>query len=92
MGDKFHYEFTGGIESDLRQSTTAYSGTSTIADLESFALQTAGVSQRNRGFASASLSYQLVNDQQLTSSLSMRTQPFTGQGTTTLMVGYRLSF
>ena len=90
--EKVSYQFTVGAESHLRQNNGDYSGTSTISDLESFAMTTMGVSKRTRAFASASIAHQLAKNQQLSASFSLRSQPYTGQRVSSAMVGYRISF
>lgn len=86
------YQLSAGVESDVHQTHSDYAGTSTIIDLESFALPTAPVHKKTRGFATAGLSQSLARNQQLTANFSVRSQPFSGQTVSSAAVGYRLSF
>ncbi|WP_322993505.1 hypothetical protein, partial [Limnohabitans sp.] len=63
-----------------------------IIDMESFALPTAPVHKKTRGFATAGLSQALTRNQQLTANFSVRSQPYSGQTVSSAVVGYRLSF
>ena len=90
--DKVGYQASAGVEHDLRQQTGSYSGSSTIAGLETFALSMDGVNNRTRGFASAGLFYQVEKNQRLISQVSLRNQAYTNQTMTTVMGGYQVAF
>ena len=90
--EKVGYRLSGGLEHDLRQQTSSYSGTSAISGLETFAVDITGVNNRTRGFASAGLFYQIDKAQRLTANVSMRNQAYTSQNAATVMGGYQVAF
>ena len=92
VAETLSYQLSAGVESDVHETSSAYSGTSTIIDMESFALATAPVHKKTRGFATAGLSQALTRNQQLTANFSVRSQPYSGQTVSSAVVGYRLSF
>jgi hypothetical protein len=90
--EKLGYQIGAGVDHDLRQQTSTYSGTSTISGLTSFDLSVDGVNNRTRGFASAGLFYQLAKNERLTGNVSLRNQAYTSQNVATFMGGYQIAF
>jgi hypothetical protein len=90
--DNIGYQGSAGLEHDLRQQVSNYSGSSSVSGLETFALTISGANNRTRPVGSASLFYQLDKSQRLTGSVSVRNQAFTSQAMTSVMGGYQVAF
>lgn len=92
FSDKFGYQASLGGEYDLAHKSNTYSGTSTIPDLETFALANTGTSNRSRVVASAGLYYQMDKTQRLTASVGVRGQAYSSKPSVTTLVGYQVAF
>ena len=92
LTDKVGYQIGAGLEHDLRQQTSAYSGTSTISGLETFAINVDGVKNRTRGVGSVGMFYQVEKNQRLISNVSIRNQAYTSQTAVSAMAGYQVAF
>ena len=90
--DKVGYQAALGGEYDLAHKANAYSGTSTIPDLETFALANSGSSNRARVVASTGLYYQMDKTQRLTANVGVRGQAYSSQPSVTTLVGYQVAF
>jgi len=92
FSDKVGYQMSLGGEYDLAHKSKNYSGTSTLPDLESFALANTGASNRARAVASTGLYYQMDKAQRLTATVGVRGQAYSSQPFITTMVGYQVAF
>ncbi len=92
FSDKVGYQASLGGEYDLAHRSSTYSGTSTIPDLETFALANTGSSNRARVVASTGLSYQMDKTQRLTATAGVRGQAYSSQPSVTTLVGYQVAF
>ncbi len=92
LSDKVGYQLGMGGEFDLNHRNSAYTGTSTIPGLETFALANVGSSRRARANASAGLSYDLDKTQRLSANVSVRQQAFSSKAYVSTMVGYQVAF
>jgi len=92
LTDKAGYQIGAGIEHDLQQKTSTYSGTSTISGLETFAINVDGVKNRTRGVGSVGLFYQVEKNQRLMGNVSIRNQAYTSQTAVSAMAGYQVAF
>ena len=72
LTEKVGYQIGAGIEHDLQQKTSTYSGTSTISGLETFAINVDGVKNRTRGVGSVGMFYQVEKNQRLMGNVSIR--------------------
>ena len=92
LTEKVGYQVALGGEYDLAHKANAYSGTSTIPDLETFALANSGSSNRARVVASTGLYYQMDKTQRLTANVGVRGQAYSSQPSVTTLVGYQVAF
>lgn len=92
LNDKVSYQIAGGIEYDLKSDANAFSGSSTIPDLTTFSIQKTTDSNRLRGNASLALGYAIAPNQKLTASASVRSEAYTDQPTTNVMIGLEVGF
>jgi len=92
VAGKVGYLVSLGGEYDLARKASAYSGTSAISGLETFALANSGSINRARVAASTGLYYQLDKTQRLTASVGVRGQAYASQPSVTTLVGYQSAF
>lgn len=92
LTEKVGYQIGAGVEHDLRQQTSTYSGTSTISGLETFAINVDGVKNRTRGVGSVGMFYQVEKNQRLMGNVSIRNQAYTSQTAVSAMAGYQVAF
>ena len=92
LSEKFGYQLSAGLESDLSHKNSTYSGSSTISDLETFALVVNGANNRTRGFGSAGLYYQVDKGQRFIANVNVRSQAFTSQTAVSVLAGYQMAF
>jgi hypothetical protein len=92
VSENIGYQIGAGLEHDLHQQTSAYSGTSSMVNLTSFALAVDGVSNRTRGVGSVGMFYQLEKNQRITGNFSIRNQAYTSQAAVNVMGGYQVAF
>lgn len=92
LTEKVGYQMGAGLEHDLRQQTSAYSGTSSISGLETFAINVDGVKNRTRGVGSVGMFYQVEKNQRLMGNVSIRNQAYTSQTAVNVMGGYQIAF
>lgn len=92
FSDKLGYQASFGAEYDVAHKASSYSGTSTIPDLETFALANTSSASRARVVASTGLYYQLDKTQRLTATVGVRGQAYSSQPSVTTMVGYQMAF
>lgn len=92
LTEKVGYQIGAGIEHDLQQKTSTYSGTSTISGLETFAINVDGVKNRTRGVGSVGMFYQVEKNQRLISNVTFRNQAYTSQNAVSAMAGYQVAF
>ena len=90
--DAFSYQFGGGIEYDLLSDANAFSGTSAIAGLETFALDNTAGARRFRVNGSLGLGYAITPSTKLTTSVSVRQEAYTSQLNTNVMIGVQSGF
>ncbi|MFO1118323.1 MAG: hypothetical protein U1E28_21850 [Beijerinckiaceae bacterium] len=86
------YQAAAGAEYDLRQNANAYSGTSAIPGLETWAIGHGGGANRFRPVASVGLSYAVAPNQNLIANVGVRGQSFSSSVALTTLAGYRASF
>jgi hypothetical protein len=92
LSDNFTYQLGFGIEYDIMQNLNNYSGTSAIADLEVFSLQSTAATNRTRGFGGLGLAYSIDQNQKLTGNVIVRGQPYAAQPSITTLIGYQIGF
>jgi hypothetical protein len=92
LSDQFTYQIAGGIEYDLKSDANAFSGSSTIPDLTTFAIDNTADANRTRGIGSFALGYAIAPNQKLTTSVSVRGEAYSDQTNTNVMVGYQVQF
>lgn len=92
LSDRFTYQVGLGIEYDIVQNSSDYSGTSAIADLAVFSLQSMASPNRTRGFGGLGIAYGIDQNQKLTGNVIVRGQPYAAQPSITTLVGYQIGF
>lgn len=81
-----------GLEYDLSSRLNAYSGTSTISNLESFSVPSNEDDRRLRAVGSAGLRYNVAANQQLMLDAGVRETPYSDKPNITTMVRYAMGF
>jgi hypothetical protein len=92
LTDQWKYRVEAGFERDLTQRNSTYAGTSSIFELEKFAMASDASHNRTRSFASTSLTYELKKNHHLSGNISVRTQTYTSQTAVSAMGGYQIAF
>ena len=92
LTDKLSYQIGLGGEYDLSSVANAYSGTSAISGLESFALANTANANRLRGNGSVAIGYAIAPNQKLTTSVSVRGEAYSDKSNTIVMAGYVVGF
>ena len=92
LTDKIGYQVGLGGEYDVGRNANHYSGTSAIAGLETFSVNTNTTTNRMRANASAGLSFAIDKNQKLTTSVSVRQQAYSSQPSVNAMAGYQIGF
>ncbi len=92
LSEKVGYQVGAGIEYDLTQNVSQYSGSSTIPGLTTFSLATEGADNRFRGFGQVGMFYQVDKNQRLIGNVAVRNQAFSAPAAVSAMAGYQVSF
>lgn len=99
-GVRFHGEigervsaFVGlGAEYDIDRKMDAYSGTSSITDLETFSIATNSHPNRLRASVSAGVAYKVAANQSLSGQIGLRQQAYSADPSVVSMVKYSVGF
>lgn len=92
LGDKVNAFVGIGAEYDVNRKMAAYSGTSSIIDLETFMVATSSSTNRVRASVSAGLGYQIAANQSLSAQVGVRQQAYFTNLSITSMVKYSMGF
>lgn len=92
LGGRLSYRVSTGVEWDLASRSDAFSGTSQVDDLSSFALSPAGSGRRFRGNGAVELGYEFTRGARITLGGALRGEAFTNQITTNVSAGIRIGF
>ena len=90
--DKLSVQIGLGGEYDLSSVANAFSGTSSISGLESFAIANSARANRLRGNGALGLAYALAPNQKFTTSVSVRGEAYTTKPSTNVLIGYQVGF
>jgi hypothetical protein len=81
-----------GVEHDISTRQDAYSGSSSITDLETFSISMDGKARRTRGVGSLGVGYNLEANTLLTASATVRQQSYTSDLSSSVLVQVAVGF
>ena len=89
---EFSLTFGAGMEYDLNSKMDRYSGTSTIAGLESFSINASQQQNEVRAVGSAGMRYMIASNQAVAFDASVRQMPYGNDPSITTMLRYSIGF
>ena len=89
---EFSLTFGAGMEHDLNSKMDRYSGTSTIAGLETFSINASQQQNETRAVGSAGMRYMVASNQAVAFDASVRQMPYGNDPSITTMLRYSIGF